>query len=303
MTTATSRSSVLLAEGAVVTMALIWGINYSVIKFGTTLMQPLAYNGVRVAMAAVALVVIAMLWGGPVPRTRDALSLLALGALGNGVYQIFFAEGITRTRAGEAALVVGASPAIIALLGRFAGVERVDRRGLIGVALSIFGVGLIVLGRATVGSGPEGGTLLGDLLVLIGSVCWAVYTVLLVPYTKRLRALWVIALSMVGGSLVLIAVGAPAISRVEWSTVPPSVWGAIVYGGLGGLVVAYLLWYRGVKVLGPTRTALFANLQPFIALVVAWIVLHEIPTAWQSIGAATIVGGVLLTRIPASTES
>ena len=303
MTSAYSRSSVLLAEGAVVLMALIWGVNYSVIKYGTNAMPPVAFNGVRVAMAALALLIIALAWGGPMPARRDALALLALGVLGNGIYQILFAEGIARTRAGEAALVVGGSPAIIALLGRLAGVETTTRRGLAGIALSIFGVALIVLARANVGSGPHGGSLLGDLLVLIGSVCWAVYTILLVPYTKRLGGFWVIALSMLGGSVVLLAVGARSIAAVDWATVPAAVWGSMIYGGLGGLVFAYILWYRGVKVLGPTRTALFANLQPFIALMFAWITLGETPTAWQMIGAVTIVGGVVLTRIPASTET
>ena len=303
MTTAYSRSSVLLAEGAVVLMALIWGINYSVIKYGTSAMQPVAFNGVRVAIAALALLLIAIAWGGAPPARRDVFALLALGVLGNGIYQILFAEGIARTRAGEAALVVGGSPALIALLGRATGIETTTRRGVLGIALSIFGVGLIVLARANVGSGPHGGSLLGDVLVLIGSICWAVYTILLVPYTKRLSGLWVVAVSMLGGSLVLLAVGARAIAAVDWTTVSSGVWGSMLYGGLAGLVFAYILWYRGVKVLGPTRTALFANLQPFIALMFAWVTLGETPTAWQVTGAATIVGGVLLTRIPASTET
>jgi drug/metabolite transporter (DMT)-like permease len=303
MTSAYSRSSILLAEGAVVLMALIWGVNYSVIKYGTSAMQPVAFNGVRVAIAALALLAIAFLWGGAVPARRDVLTLLALGVLGNGIYQILFAEGIARTRAGEAALVVGGSPALIALLGRAAGVETTTKRGVVGIALSIFGVALIVLARARVGSGPHGGSLLGDLLVLIGSICWAVYTILLVPYTRRLSGFWVIALSMLGGSIVLVTVGASAIAAVDWRAVSPAVWGSMFYGGLAGLVVAYILWYRGVKVLGPTRTAMFANLQPFIALVFAWVTLGETPTTWQMIGAVTIVGGVVLTRIPASTET
>ena len=108
---------------------------------------------------------------------------------------------------------------------------------------------------------------------------------------------------MLGGSVVLLAVGARAIAAVDWPAVSPGVWGSMLYGGLAGLVFAYILWYRGVKVLGPTRTALFANLQPFIALMFSWATLGETPTAWQVTGAATIVGGVLLTRIPASTET
>ena len=299
----THGPSVWLAEVAVVGMALIWGINYSVIKYGTSLMNPLAYNGLRVAISAAAMIAIAVLWGGSAPSRRDALLIIALGALGNGIYQIFFAEGIYRTRAGEAALVVGASPALMALFGRMAGVERVTRWSVVGIAISIGGVGLIVLGRATAGSAAGGGSLFGDLLVLVGAICWAVYTILLIPITKRQNGFWVVGLSLVGGTIVLLLAGARQIMALSWPDVPLGAWIAMLYGSLGGLVIAYLLWYRGVKVLGPTRTALFGNLQPLIALGVAWITLREVPTLWQSVGAAAIVGGVLLTRAAAPVES
>jgi drug/metabolite transporter (DMT)-like permease len=292
-------SNVLLAEVSVLGMALIWGVNFSVIKYGTTLVPALAYNGVRVALAALCLIAIALVFGAR-PSRRDAIAVFALGMLGNGIYQIFFAEGITRTRAGEAALVVGASPALMALFGRMLGVERITRRGAMGIGLSIFGVALVVLGRAAAGTGPQGGTLLGTLLVLCGSVCWAIYTVLLVPYTQRMSSWYVIALSMAGGATVLVTVGARAIVAHDWSATPTGAYVSMLYAGLGGLVIAYILWYRGVKVLGPTRTALYANLQPFIALMVAWFTLGETPRLWQIIGAVTIVGGVLLTRVPAS---
>lgn len=298
-----ARRGVVVAEIAVVAMALIWGVNYSVIKFGMGLVAPLAYNGARVAFAAIGLTLVALVWGGARPSRRDALALMGLGVLGNGIYQIFFAEGISRTRAGEAALVVGASPALIALLGRMLGVERVTKRGAAGIALSIFGVGLVVLGRAASGTVAQGGSVLGDLLVLAGSVCWAVYTVMLMPFTKRVNGFWVISYSLIGGSVVLLAVGSRAMLEQQWASLPLSGWGAMLYSGWGALVVAYLLWYKGVKVLGPTRTALFGNLQPLIALLVAWITLHETPTIWQAIGAGTIVGGVLLTRVPASEAS
>src|ERR1044072_7585418 len=106
-------------------MALIWGVNYTSVKYGTGLVAPLAFNGVRVTLAAVALVVTAQIargWFGiqraswPARRAplRAALALLLLGTLGNGVYQILFVEGIARTRAGDAALLISASPAFIA---------------------------------------------------------------------------------------------------------------------------------------------------------------------------------------------
>jgi drug/metabolite transporter (DMT)-like permease len=293
MTARLPRSNVLFAEAAVVFMALIWGVNYSVIKFGTTLVQATAYNAVRVALGTVILLIVARAIGGTAPSRRDALALMALGALGNGIYQLFFAEGITRTRAGEAALIAGASPALIATFSRLAGVERPNRRVLGGILLSIFGVALIVLMTAAAPVAAKGSSLLGDLLVLCGTF---------IPYTKRNGGYWIIALTMSGGTIVLMLAGSRAIVATSWTTLPPSLWYALVYSGIGGLVIAYFCWLRGVKVLGPTRTSLFTNLQLPTALIVAWLTLRETPTPWQVAGAVTILSGALLTRAP-SAES
>lgn len=294
-----ARPGVWLAEVALLLMATIWAVNFSVIKYGTTIMPPLGYNAFRIILAAIALTLVAVVWGGTAPNRRDTLALLALGALGNGVYQVFFVEGLSRTRAGEAALVVGASPALMAIFARVKGIERVDRRRALGITMSIFGVGLIV-GRTAMGGGASGGSLFGDVLVLCGAVCWAVYTILLIPYTKRLNGFWVIAINLIGGATMLAAVGARDLLTIDWLALPRVAWAAILYSGLGGLFIAYMFWLYGIRRLGPTRTALYGNLQPLIALIFAWLTLGEIPTVWQVVGAGTIVGGVLLTRVPAS---
>jgi drug/metabolite transporter (DMT)-like permease len=70
----------------------------------------------------------------------------------------------------------------------------------------------------------------------------------------------------------------------------------MLYSGLGALVIAYLFWYRGVRILGPTRTAMYSNMQPVFAVIIAWIVLGEVPTVWQGVGAASIVSGLVLAR-------
>src|SRR3954468_71714 len=157
-------------------MALIWGVNYTSVKYGTGLVAPLAFNGVRVTLAAIALVVVAQLasaWFGVEregwPSRRDAIMLLLLGTLGNGVYQILFVEGIARTRAGDAALLISASPAFIAIIGRVRGTERVSMRGIVGIALSILGMGLVVVGT-TGGGVSQSATLVGDSLLLLSSL-------------------------------------------------------------------------------------------------------------------------------------
>jgi drug/metabolite transporter (DMT)-like permease len=101
---------------------------------------------------------------------------------------------------------------------------------------------------------------------------------------------------MASGATFLVAIALPGILRLDFGAVSLAAWGSVVYAGIGALVVAYLLFYRGVRILGPTRTAMYGNLQPLIALLVAWVVLAERPTGWQGIGAAFIMGGLLLSR-------
>jgi drug/metabolite transporter (DMT)-like permease len=291
---AVPRSGALLTDLLLLLMAAIWGINYSVVKYGTRLVAPLSYNAVRIALAAVALGVAAW-WLEPSRLSRrDALVLLGLGVIGNGVYQVCFIEGVSRSRAGTVALVAAAGPAFTALVGRLVGTERVSRRGWLGISLQLAGVASVVLGSAAAPRGDD--TALGAALILVGAACWALYAALLKPYTERLPHLHIGALTLAGGALLVGAVAIPSLAREPWPTTTPIVWLAITYSGIGALVIANLIWYRGVHRIGPTRTSMYSNVQPLIALAVAWIALGEVPTLWQGVGVGGIVSGLLVAR-------
>ena len=275
-------------------MAVIWGINFVVVKYATHVFNPVAFTGLRVGTAAIFLLAVAFARGDLVLPRRDVIGLLLIGMIGNGLYQLFFVHGVARTRAGNAALIVAAAPAFIALFARVRGLERVRRLTLVGIALSVLGVGLVIAGSARPSNGEV--TLLGSMLVFCGVMCWSVYTILLQPYTKRIDVARLAAITMVGGAVPLLIASTPALIATDWSVVGPSGWLALFYSSVISMGVAYYFWYRGLRVLGPTRTAVYANLQPIIALAVAWAFLGEIPTIFQGVGAATIVAGVFLTR-------
>lgn len=276
-------------------MALIWGINFSVVKYGTAVVDPLAFNGARMLLATAALgLVVGVMRPARITR-HDLLALLALGVLGNGIYQYLFVQGIALTRAGNAALMLAATPAFVALIGRLRGVERTGARAMVGIALSVVGIGVIVFSTSQGDSGQTS-SVTGDMLVLAGCLSWALYTVLLKPYTHRVDGVLLSAITMVSGTATLLLVAAPALLAAPWRALPAAGWGAVVYSGLGALVIAYLFWYRGVRVLGPTRASMYGNLQPVIAIFVAWLTLGETPTLFQGVGAVLILGGLFLTR-------
>jgi drug/metabolite transporter (DMT)-like permease len=120
--------------------------------------------------------------------------------------------------------------------------------------------------------------------------------VLLKPYTERVDGVRVSTLTMVGGAIPLLLFTGSAIARTPWHAVSALTWSALLYGSIVALVIGYFLWYRGMKVLGPTRTALYSNLQPTVTLLAAWPMLGEVPTPLQIVGAVAIMAGVLLTN-------
>lgn len=288
-------------------MAVIWGTNFVVVKYATRIFSPVAFTGLRVGTVAVFMILFALLrrtGSGARATSRRAQTgalgrgviarLMLLGVLGNGLYQLFFVHGVARTRAGNAALIVGAAPAFIALAARARGLEKIQRMTMLGIALSVVGVGLVIAGSANSGQGQT--TLLGSVLVFLGVVCWTFYTILLQPYTKRVDGITLSALTLIGGAVPLLIASAPAIVATDWSRIGVGGWLALLYSSIVSMGIAYVFYYRGLRVLGPTRTAVYSNLQPIIALLVAWPLLGENPTIFQGVGAATIVAGVFMTR-------
>jgi drug/metabolite transporter (DMT)-like permease len=281
-------------DAMLLVMALIWGVNFSIMKYGLGVFEPLAFNALRVVLASTALAAVAFAPGSRLPSAPDARRLMALGLLGHAAYQLLFIHGLSRSRAGTVALVIGGTPALIAILGRFYGYDRISRSAAMGIATSMLGVVFVVIGASS--STARDDSALGIVFIVLSSTCWAFYTMGLRTLTNRVDGIQIAAWTLFGGAVPLIATGIPALMRTDFSAVPLAAWGSIAYSGLMAFVLAYVLWYRGVQTVGPTRTAMYANLQPIIALAAAWVTLHEAPTPWQFAGAACVITGLYLSR-------
>src|SRR5918996_204471 len=89
-----ARPRASLTDLLLVAMALIWGVNASVMKFGVAQMPPLVFNAARLGLASIALVILAFGVRGAIITRRDVGMLLALGVVGTGLYQFFMIEGL-----------------------------------------------------------------------------------------------------------------------------------------------------------------------------------------------------------------
>ncbi|HEY3138275.1 MAG TPA: DMT family transporter, partial [Blastocatellia bacterium] len=157
-------------------MTVIWGSNFTAIKYSLEDLLPLSFNALRFTLASAVLFVIVL-------RSRDGFKispgdgkkLFALGLLGNTFYQTLFITGMAHTRAGNAALILATTPLFTAILGRIRKHEYFTTRGVIGLLLAFAGIVMIVIGGR--GELSLGETILGDCLLLATTVCWSLYTV------------------------------------------------------------------------------------------------------------------------------
>lgn len=282
------------AELGLLLLVIIWSVNFSVLKVGLAAFEPYAFNALRFPMAAIFLTATLHLQGGiPLPDREDLRRVIVLGVLGHVIYQLFFINGMDLTRAGNGALMLATAPVYTLLLSKLAGHEQVSLAAAGGMVATMVGVGLVIGS----GGGPltfSSETVVGDLLVMAAAALWAAYTVGARKIVRKYSALTLLVWTLCIGSVLLILIGIPELVRVEAAS--PMAWGAVAYAGLLGIGLGQLLWYRGVKLIGNTRTAVYQNMVPIGAIAVAWMWLDEVPNAGQLAGAAIVVGGVAVVR-------
>ena len=283
---------------AMLTVCLIWGLNFSITKLALDQIPPLPFTAVRFVVSSLLLWLILRMVEGPVRLTPQSIKILALlGLLGNTGYQLAFTLGLDLTAATNSALILSTVPTVVAILAGALGLERITARMWCGIVLGTIGVVLVI---ATRGVGFERSTLLGDILTVVAVLCWAGYTVGLRKVSPGITPLRVTTVTTIAGTPGLVLAGIPGMVRLDWSSVELKAWLGLAYAAVLSLVVAYLIWNRSVRAVGGTRTAIYMCVTPLFAAAGAWLLLGERPHPLQGVGAVFIVIGVLLTRVEKS---
>jgi drug/metabolite transporter (DMT)-like permease len=284
-------------------MTLIWGTNYALVKSVFRELDPQAFNALRMVLASAIMATTSRLarrsalhdiFHTPAPVTRDDWVRLAwLGLVGHCLYQYLFVGGLARTSVANGALIVSSTPIVITL---FSSLSQHERPGLLhwaGTLLSLLGI-YIVVGR---GAHVSGASMRGDLMLMGAVVCWAIYTMGARPLMERHSPVGVTALSMLIGTMVYVPIASPNLARVAWAEVTTMAWLKLVYSAVFALCVSYTIWYAAVRQIGSARTSVYSNLLPIVAMITAFVWLHEPIGATKIAGASAVLAGVALARI------
>ena len=279
-------------ELMLLTTVVLWALNITVTKYVLTHgFEPLSYATVRYGAAVLIFVAIAVVAEGGLHFPRADLALVGVAALMVWLNQLAFVYAVDASSASTLALLLGATPIVAAVIALALGLERLSRRFWLAAAVSLAGVGLVAAGSGGSFSADHEGNALG----IATAVTWAGYSVAIAPLMERYSASKISAVVLGLAWIGIAAAGARQTVEQDY-TLGWEIWALLVFATLGPLVLTNILWFRSLHRIGASRATLVANLNPFLAAVVALMLLDERMTLVQVAGGALIAGGILLAR-------
>jgi drug/metabolite transporter (DMT)-like permease len=275
---------------------LVWGVNLSLIKISLREMNPHAFNGVRLSVAALLYAVVLVAGRKKAaPLGGDAWRVLGLAVLGTTLYQWLFIQGIEHTAASTTSLILAISPAFVAVLGTVLGHERIHWSAWIGIAVSFFGFYAVIAGPF-LSLRLSASALRGDLFLMAANVSWAFYTVLSRGVLKRVPPVRLAALTAIPGTILYLPLAARGMAAQHYAAVSAGAWGGLVFSAALAIFAGYIAWYHSLDRVGSAKTAVYSSLSPAFAVLFAALFLSERIGPVQAVGAVIILAGIYLTR-------
>ncbi|HEY8811891.1 MAG TPA: DMT family transporter [Candidatus Dormibacteraeota bacterium] len=261
--------------------AALWGGMYVVSRLTFDSIPPITLGLLRLLIGVAVLGLVLR----RVPRLRDR-RLAGLGALLAATLMLQF-WGTDLAGAAAGSLLTLLTPVFVAVLAPLVLQERTRGRQWAGIALAL-------IGAVVVSGGGTGASLLGDVLLVGGSLTWAAYTVLGAPLVRKLGALeittgaslWALPM-MVPGTVLELARGA------HLALTGGGVLGAL-YLGVFATALAWWAWYRGVERLPAVTAAVFFLAQPVVGIALSIPIFHFPLTLGFAGGTLLVVVGMLL---------
>lgn len=275
---------------------MLWAVNFSVVKIALRNFTPHGFNGPRLGLASLLLLLVLRKKERKFFLARsDWVRIVILGLIGNTFYQTLFINGINRTTASSTSLIMTMTPIFIAIMSAAFIHERIHWVGWAGILLSFFGLYLVLFGPFLSFS-LNRGELKGNLLILLGNLCWATYTVFSKPLLERFSPLKLTTLTLASGTLFYLPLAARDIFRQPWASLSGTSWAELLFSAVFAIALGYLIWYSSVQRVGNTKTGIYSNITPIFTVFFAHFFLGEPVRLFQVIGALVILVGFYLTR-------
>jgi len=284
-----------IAYAKLIASTLIWGGSFIATKIVVQEISPPAVVWLRFLIGTAILAFFAKKENAlKIESWRDGWILAGLGFIGITLHQWLQSQGLVTSEATTTAWIVSTNPVFIALFGWLLLKEKMSMQTIGGILMATFGVLLVVTKGDVISLLSAGFGAPGDILILISSPNWALYTVLSKPILKRTSALKVTFYTLLFGWLLSSVQFFSGGHWADYSRLSPGGWAAIIFLGVFCSAVAYIFYNDGMQKLTTSQVAIFLYLEPVFSTIVAAVMLSERITLATFAGGAFIILGVWL---------
>lgn len=227
---------------------------------------------------------------------KDYWLLMIAGLLGVTLNQTFSIMGIASTNPIHSSLLIMSTPIIVSVLAAIFLKESFAGNKIIGLLLGLSGAFLLIKSRAT-STETHPPTLLGDGLILAGSLCYSTYLILIRKVSKKYSPITILRFVFLFGALFSLPFSLKSFATADWQAFSGWDWFSILYIVILGTLAANLLMNWGVQQWGPSKTGTFVYFQPVFGTLGAVLLMGEQFSMVKAISGLLIVAGVWITSL------
>ncbi len=283
------------AHLALVAVALIYGLNYSIAKdVMPEFVQPRAFIFIRVAGAVLLFFLLYLLSRRQKVARKDWPRFIAAGFFGVAANQLLFFEGLNITTPISAAVIMTTNPIMVLSLSAIFLKVPLKLARIGGIILGVSGALFLISQGKSINAIFQEGESLGNLLVLLNALSYASYLVVVKPLMRDYKPITVISWVFLAGFLFVIPFGAPQLNAIDWLAMPIKIYWEIAFVVVGTTFFAYLLNIYALKTVSSTTVSFYIYLQPLIATASALILGTDSLRPSMLISALLIFTGVYL---------
>ena len=285
------------AHLALVGTNLFFAINYSAVKFFTSndISGPLGINIIRLG---VSLILFWALFLFKPNRTifskKDWITLVLCAIAAIALNQLLFIKGLSLSLPIHSALLTLITPILITLLAVRMLKEKLSVTKLAGLILGISGALLLIGGREK--GAPGDNIVLGDFLVILSSIAYTFYFILVKPLMDRHAPIVVVRWVFTFGFFFTLPLCFREFTEIQWQAFTPKHWFLLFMIVIPGTSLAYIFNVYGIKILSASTAGSYIYSQPIFAVIIAMLFLHQKLTLVIIAAGILIFSGVYLSN-------
>ncbi len=280
---------------AVLAANLIYGANYSIAKkVMPVYLMPLGFVLVRVAVTTALFWICSLFIQEKEKLSKsDYVRLVLCGIFGVAANQLLFFAGLNLTQPVNAALMMTTNPVLVLMMAHFIINEKISLLRAVGILLALSGATFLILsGKQAFFSAKSA---IGDLLVFLNSLSFAVFLVLVKPLMLRFHILTVMKWTFLFGLIPVSFFGFKEVQDGRWMEMDAMIWLSVGYVVIATTFLAYMLNIIALQRLEASQVSVYIYLQPLFATAFSILFGQGYPQWIHFIAAILIFSGIALT--------